>query len=89
MFWSYTPNGQALADLTQACDVTSSDGTYEAVVLDDNGGFIGQSACPDFIAAGWTVSQTPGPLAQQIAQQADSSSRPRHPSRPPPRPSSR
>ena len=68
-FWSYSPNGQSVGNLQQACDVTSSDGTYEAVVLDDPGGTIGQDVCSGFTSYGWTVSQTPGPLAQQIAQQ--------------------
>jgi hypothetical protein len=69
-FWSYTPNGQALADLQQACDMTSPDGTYEAVVLDDSEGFIGQDVCSGMASSGWTTSPTHGPLAQQIAQQA-------------------
>jgi hypothetical protein len=62
-FWSYQPNGTTLYSLQQACDVTSSDGTYEAVVLDDPGGYIGQDACSGFASAGWTVNRTPGPLA--------------------------
>jgi len=66
-FWSYTPSGGSLLYLTQACDVTSPDGTYEAVVLDDSGGFIGQDMCSAFVSGNWTVSQQPGPLAQQIA----------------------
>lgn len=69
-FWSYTPNGQALSDLQRACDMTSPDGTYEAVVLDESGGYIGQDVCSGMASSGWTTSQTPGPLAQQIAQQA-------------------
>jgi hypothetical protein len=68
-FWSYTPNGQAVGNLQQACDMTTPDGTYEAVVLDDSGGFIGQDVCSGMAQAGWTASQTPGPLAQQLAQQ--------------------
>jgi hypothetical protein len=69
-FWSYTPNGQAVANLQQACDMTSPNGTYEAVVLDDSGGFIGQDVCSGMASSGWTTSQAPGPLAQQIAQEA-------------------
>jgi hypothetical protein len=69
-FWSYTPNGQALSDLQRACDMTSPDGTYEAVVLDESGGYIGQDVCSGMASGGWTTSQTPGPLAQQIAQEA-------------------
>ena len=68
-FWSYTPNGQSVGNLQQACDMTSPDGTYEAVVLDDSGGFIGQDVCSGMASSGWTASQTPGPLAQQLAQQ--------------------
>lgn len=68
-FWSYTPNGVAVTSLVQACDVTSPNGNYEAVVLDDNGGFIGQEVCSDFTGSSWTVSPSPGPLAQHIAQQ--------------------
>jgi hypothetical protein len=67
-FWSYTPNGQAVGSLQQACDMTSPNGTYEAVVLDDSGGYIGQDVCSGMASAGWTASQTPGPLAQQLAQ---------------------
>ena len=66
-FWSYTPSGVLLLSLTQACDVTSPNGTYEAVVLDDSGGFISQDVCSAFVSGNWTVSQQPGPLAQQIA----------------------
>jgi hypothetical protein len=69
-FWSYTPNGQAIADLQQACDMTSPNSTYEAVVLDDSGGFISQDVCSAMASSGWTTSPTPGPLAQQIAQEA-------------------
>ena len=68
-FWSYTPNGQAVGDLQQACDMTSPGGTYEAVALDVSGGFIGQDVCSGMASSGWTTSPTPGPLAQQIAQQ--------------------
>ena len=68
-FWSYTPNGVSVTSLVQACDVTSPNGNYEAVVLDDNGGFIGQDVCSGFTSSNWTVSPSPGPLAQQIAQQ--------------------
>ena len=68
-FWSYTPNRQAVGDLQQACDMTSPNGTYEAVVLDDSGGFIGQDVCSGMASSGWTTSPTPGPLAQQISQQ--------------------
>jgi hypothetical protein len=69
VFWSYTPNGPALGSLAEACDMTSPDSAYEAVVLDDSGGFIGQGVCSGMASSGWTTSQTPGPLAQQIAQQ--------------------
>jgi hypothetical protein len=68
-FWSYTPNGASVISLVQACDVTSPDGNYEAVVLDDSGGIIGQEVCSDFTGSSWTVSPSPGPLARQIAQQ--------------------
>jgi hypothetical protein len=68
-FWSYTPNGISLANLVQACDVTSSDGTYEAVVLDDSGGFLGQGACSGFVTAGWTTSQQSGPVARNVTAQ--------------------
>lgn len=68
-FWSYTPNGGSLLSLTVACDVTSPDGNYEAVALDDSGGFLGQEVCSDFASSGWTVNQEPGPLAQQISDQ--------------------
>jgi hypothetical protein len=68
-FWSYQPSGPALDSLAQACDVTSSDGTYEAVVLDDPGGYIGQDVCSGFVGAGWTVNKQPGQLAQQVAQE--------------------
>lgn len=68
-FWSYTPNGQAVGSLQQACDMTTPSGAYEAVVLDDSGGYIGQDVCSGMAQAGWTASQTPGPLAQQLAQQ--------------------
>jgi hypothetical protein len=68
-FWSYQPNGTTLDSLQQACDVTSPDGTYEAVVLDDPGGYIGQDVCTSFASSGWTVNQSPGPLAQQIERE--------------------
>jgi hypothetical protein len=68
-FWSYTPNGQSVGNLQQACDMTTPSATYEAVVLDVSGGFIGQDVCSGMAQAGWTASQTPGPLAQQLAQQ--------------------
>jgi hypothetical protein len=67
-FWSYSANGASPMSLTQACDVTSSDGTYEAVVLDDSGGFLGQEACSAFAAGSWTVNAQPGPLSQQITE---------------------
>jgi hypothetical protein len=68
-FWSYTPNGQSVSSLQQACDLTSPNGAYEMVVLDDPGGFIGQDVCTGAASYGWTASKTPGPLAQQIAQE--------------------
>lgn len=63
--WSYTPNGSSISNLTQQCDVTSSG--YEAVVLDDSGASLGQSACNGFETAGWTASTQPGPLARYVA----------------------
>jgi hypothetical protein len=47
--------------------MTTPDGTYEAVVLDDSEGFIGQDVCSAMASAGRTTSQTPGPLAQDAA----------------------
>jgi hypothetical protein len=44
-FWSYQPSGPALDSLTQACDVTSSDGTYEAVVAYQIADSVGTGPC--------------------------------------------
>jgi hypothetical protein len=71
-FWSYTPNQVPGSGLSQMCDMTSPDGTYEAVVQDGGEDLIavGQDVCRSMASGGWTTSQQPGPLAQQIAQQA-------------------
>jgi hypothetical protein len=66
-FYSYQATVPSGDGWSQVCDVFS--GSYEAVVYDDGGQYIGQGICAGFASSGWTQQQALGPLAQQIADQ--------------------
>lgn len=67
MVWAATPNAGSLGDLTEQCDLTSSNGTYEAVVMDESGASVGHATCNGFETAGWTANTQAGPLARFVA----------------------
>jgi hypothetical protein len=67
MVWAGTPNAGSMGDLTEQCDLTSSDGAYEAVVMDESGASVGHAACNGFETAGWTANTQAGPLARFVA----------------------
>jgi hypothetical protein len=67
LVWSATPNGASVNSLTQQCDLMSSGGAYEAVVMDESAATVGQSTCSGFETAGWTANTQPGPLARYVS----------------------
>jgi hypothetical protein len=67
MVWAGPPNTGSMGDLTEQCDLTSTDGTYEAVVMDESGASVGHATCNGFETAGWTANTQAGPLARFVA----------------------
>jgi hypothetical protein len=65
MVWSATPNAGSMGDLTQQCDL--SEGSYEAVVMDESGASVGHATCNGFETAGWNANTQAGPLARFVA----------------------
>jgi hypothetical protein len=67
MVWADTPAAGSMGDLTEQCDLASTGGTYEAVVMDESGTDVGHATCNGFEAAGWSANTQAGPLARFVA----------------------
>ena len=65
MVWSATPNAGSMGNLTEQCDL--SEGSYEAVVMDESGASVGHATCNGFETAGWNANTQAGPLARFVA----------------------
>jgi hypothetical protein len=65
MVWSAAPNAGVIGNLTEQCDL--SEGSYEAVVMDESGASVGHATCNGFETAGWNVNTQAGPLARFVA----------------------